>query len=508
VIILFRVCALAVVLGLLAGSPAFAAKNTAPPVAASSAPSAQPTDEPPSSAIPRLENKLKNNPNDVDTMTDLSRYYLNGGRPDLALSLTHRLLSLGTKSPQAYYLNGVALEQVGHLDEATASLVKASDLDPANEQILFTLTDVYLRGDRTQDAERVAKRATAFNANDKRAFLNYGLAFMQEQKFDQARAQFETAAKLDPKDATPIVLEARSYEGQNASELASAAFDRAIAVDPKSFDAHLGKAHLQASLHEIKEAIESYEATLPYARNDEERVGILDEEASAYMNAKMLVDAENVLKRSVASFPKSPAAHLGYGDFYAAQRKFAAAEAEWKLALGPNNDYREAFMHLGDYYVQSDQGQKAVEMYKHAVELNPTDPQALAQLGQAFGINRQFSQAREAYRHSFAIMRTPQALAGIGASDYQLKSYKEGAAAFDALNDGASQFLKATPQLYYVMGKLYTGNHEKAKAKAAYKQFLAYVKPGTPIQAEVKKLIASLEVASAPSKPSAKPKAQ
>jgi tetratricopeptide (TPR) repeat protein len=385
-------------------------------------------------------------------------------------------------------------------------LVKASDLDPANEQILFTLTDVYLRSDRAQDAERVAKRATAFNASDKRAFLNYGLVYMQEQKFDQARTQFETAAKLDPKDAAPIVLEARSYEGQNARDLASQAYDRAISTDPKSFDARLGKAHLQASSHEVKAAIESYEAALPYARNDEERVGILDQEASAYMTAKMINDAENVLKRSIASYPKTPAAHLGYGDFYAAQHKYAAAESEWKIALGPNNDYRDALLHLGDYYVQSNQGQKAVDMYKRAVDLNPSDPQVLAQLGQAFGINRQFSQARDAYRHSFAIMRTPQALAGIGASDYQLKSYKEGAAAFDALSDGATQFLKATPQLYYVMGKLYTGNNEKVKARAAYKQFLTFVKPGTPIQAEVKKLIASLDVASVPSKPSTKTK--
>jgi len=453
-----------------------------------------------------LEAKLKNSPDDPEAMTDLARYFMNAGRPDLALPLTHRLLSLGTKTTQAFYLNGVALEQLGHLDEATESLVKASDSDPANEQILFTLTDVYLRGDRTQDAERVAKRATAFNASDKRAFLNYGLVFMQEQKFDQARTQFETAAKLDPKDASPIVLEARSYEGQNAHDLASQTYDRAIAADPKSFDARLGKAHLQSSSHEIKAAIESYEAALPYARNDEERVGILDQEASAYMNVKMLGDAENVLKRAVASYPKTSAAHLGYGDFFAAEHKYAAAESEWKLAAGPNNDYRDAFLHLGEYYVQSDQGQKAVDAFKRAVELNPTDPQGLAQLGQAFGINRQFSQARDAYRHSFAIMRTPQALAGIGASDYQLKSYKEAAAAFDALSDGATQFLKDAPQLYYVMGKTYAGNNEKVKARAAYKQFLTYVKPGTPIQTEVKKLISSLNVASAASKPTAKPK--
>jgi tetratricopeptide (TPR) repeat protein len=428
------------------------------------------------------------------------------GRPDFAAPLTHRLIALGSKAAQVYYLDGAALEQLGHLNEATTSLEHASDLDPTNEQVLFTLTDAYLRGNRAQDAERIAKRATAFNAGDKRSFLNYGVVLLQERKYDQARTQFEAASKLDPKDAAPLVLEARSYEGQNAGDLALQAFDRAIAADSKSFDARVGKAHFQASRHDVKDAIATFESALPYAQSDEEHVAVLDQEASAYLNAKMPSDAESVLKRSIASYPKAPAAHLGYGDFYAARNNYGAAEAEWKLALGANRDSREALLRLGDYYAQSNQGQKAVDMYKRAVELNPTDPQALAQLGQAFGINRQFSQARDAYRHSFAIMRTPQALAGIGASDYQLKSYKEGAAAFDALNDGAGDFLKATPQLYYVMGKLYTENNEKTKARGAYKKFLTYVKPGSPVQVEVKKLLASLEVASSGSKPSAKPK--
>ena len=315
-----RVYPLALALIAACGLPAFAAKKSAPaPAAASSSsaavPAAQPTDEPASSAIPRLEAKLKSNPNDRDAMTDLARYYMNVGRPDLALQLTHRLISLGTKSAQVYYLDGVGLEQVGHLDEAVVSLVKASDLDPTNEQVLFTLTDVYLRSDRAQDAERVAKRAAAFNTSDKRAFLNYGVVLVQERKFDQARVQFEAAAKLDPKDAAPVVLEARSYEGQNANDLALQSFNRAIAVDAKSFDARVGKAHLQGALHQVKDAVETYEAALPYAQTDEERVAILDQQASAYLNAKMPGDAENILKRSIASYPESAGGALGIRRF-------------------------------------------------------------------------------------------------------------------------------------------------------------------------------------------------
>jgi tetratricopeptide (TPR) repeat protein len=392
---------------------------------------------------------------------------------------------------------------------AIASLESASDLEPTSSEILFTLTDLYLRTNRPQDAERVAKRATTFNPSDKRAFSNYGLVFMQEGKFDDARAQFEQAAKLDPTDAAPIVLEGRSYESQNAPALALQTFNRALTIDPKNFDALVAKAHVQAEQNDVTDAIATYEQAVPLADNDEERVAILDQEAGVYLNKKDPVDAEAVLKRSISSYPTVYGAHLAYGDFYASENKYSDAEAQWKLALGPNNDMHDALLRLGDFYFQSNRMGEAVAEYKRASDLAPNDPQLLAQLGQAYGMNHQFDLARQTYQRSFALARTPQALAGIAASDYQLHSYREGAAAFDAIQSGAPDFLKANPQLFYVMGRVYTGNNEKSKAKTAYKIFLSYVKPGSVVQRQVKQLISALDQHTA-SKPapsaSAKPK--
>jgi tetratricopeptide (TPR) repeat protein len=329
---------------------------------------------------------------------------------------------------------------------------------------------------------------------------------MQEKKFDDARAQFELAAKLDTTDASSIVLEARSYEAQNAAALALQTYNRAIAVDPKSLDAYIGKAHVQATQNSVTDAIATYEQAIPLGENDEERVAILDQEAGVYLSQKDPVDAEAVLKRSISAYPTVFGAHLAYGDFYAAQGKNQNAESEWKLALGPNNDSHDALLRLGDYYFQSNQMSKAVDEYKRAADLDPNDPQLLAQLGQAYGLNRQFDRARDSYQRSFVLQRTPQALAGIGASDFQMHSYREGAAAFDALQSGAPDFLNANPQLFYVMGRVYTGDNEKTKAKSAYRRFLTYVKPGSAVQTQVKKLLNELDHQAAAPKASATPK--
>ncbi len=205
-----------------AAAPRPPAPTPTPTSSAPAAPLPTATPEPPGSAIPRLEAKLKANPDDRDTAGQLASYYLQVSRPDLSLPLTQKLLQQGTKTAQIYYLDGMANEQMGRVKESTDDLEQASNLEPTNAQVLLTLTDLYLRTNRAGDAERVAKRATAFNQNDERSFLNYGLVLAQEKKYDEARAQFELAVKLDPKDVTPFILMAKSYEDQSALPLARA----------------------------------------------------------------------------------------------------------------------------------------------------------------------------------------------------------------------------------------------------------------------------------------------
>jgi tetratricopeptide (TPR) repeat protein len=478
---------------LLCGTHADAAKKASEPTpAASAAPLPTATPESPDVAIPRLEAKLKASPNDRDALTDLAGVYLSIGRPDQALPLTQKLLGLGQKSAQVYFLDGSANEQLGKIKEATASLEQASNLEPTNSQILLTLTDLYLRTNRASDAERVAKRATTFNATDKRTVLNYALVLAQEKKFDESRAQFEAAAKLDPKDPAPLILEARSYIEQKNNALAAATFDRALAAEPNSADALLGKARLLGSQHDVKGTVALYEQLVGVLSDPAEKAAIVDEEALFYSTEKMTGDAVATYKRAIASYPGVSATHLAFGDYYARSNKPAETEAEWKLAVGDKNDNPAALARLGDLYLGRGDSAKAIDNFKRLTEVVPGDPAALVRLGQSYGSARQFDKARDAYRHSFEIARTPQALGGLGGADYELRNYKEAAEIFDALDRDVPDFIKQNPQFYFVMGKSYAETNQKAKAKSAYERFLPYISKDAKATADVKKIIAAL----------------
>jgi len=479
----------------VSSAPKKPAAAASPSASASASPAPLPTatPEPPQTAIPRLEAKIKADPNDKASLQELAGYYLETGKAQQALSLTQRLLALGPKSAQVYYLDGVAQQNVGKIKEATDDFEQASNLEPTNAQVLLTLTELYLRTNRASDAERVAKRATTFNPTDKRVFENYGLVLEQEGKYDDARTQFEAAAKLDAKDPEPVVFEARSYLAQKSYALASSDFDRALQIDPKNTDSLLGKARLLATSHNVKDSIATYETLLGIVPNDQAKAAVLVEEYTVYRDEKMNDQALATLKRAVAAYPSVPAVHLAYGDYYATIGKDnRAAETEWKTALGPNRDVPDALSRLGQLALQQRKNRDAVGYFKRLTEVAPGDPNAWFTLGQVYNANAQFQDARGAYAHSFGLQQTPQALAGLGAADLALKNYKECTRVFQAINKGALDLMKANPTLFYAYGKCAEGNNDKVLARAAYTQFKPYVKPGTQLDADVNRALKRL----------------
>jgi tetratricopeptide (TPR) repeat protein len=499
-LILLFVVALAVSFAAVPASAQFGRKPAASP-----SPAAEPTatPEPLDVQIPRLEAKVKADPNDRDDMQQLASDYLEIQRPDLSLPLTQHLLSTGTKTAAVYYFDGFAQSLLGKAAEAVYDLEQASNLDPTNKGVLGMLTDLYIRTGRGADAERVAKRATTFNGNDAQVWLQYGMVLERESKFDEARAAFEQSAKLAPADATPITMEARTYVEQSAPVLALQVYDRALSIEPNFNGALSGKAQVYAQQHDVKNSIATWEKLLGTLTDSNDKITVLLAEANVYAAEKQNDQADAAFKRATAQFPDSPQPHLAYGDWLGYQKKDQQAVVEWTAALGAKQDNPAALSRLGTYYAANNQLPKAIEDFKKVTDGNPNAPDGFMQLGQAYLAARTFDKGRDAFRHAYDMTHAPQSLAGIGEADYELRDYKEASQIWDALDKGARDFLESNPELYVLAGKCYSANNENGKAKSAYMHFLSFVKPDSQAATSVKKLIADLDHPGA--KPAPKP---
>ncbi|HTD38438.1 MAG TPA: tetratricopeptide repeat protein [Candidatus Limnocylindrales bacterium] len=470
-------------------APAKPAASAAPSPAASPTATPEPLDQ----AIPRLEKALKTDPSNKQNQTELAADYIQINRPDLALPLTQKLLQGGTKTAQVYYFDGLAQNAMGHQKESLADLEQAANLEPTNPGVLGTLTRMYLQQNRPQDAERIAKRAVTFNKNDANAYLAYGQVLGAEGKFDEARQQLEAAAKIDPKDVRPILIEAQTYEQQNAVALASQLYDRAIAIDPTSVDALVGKARLAAAQHNVKDAIATYDAIYKLQTDPNDKVAVIDQEAIVYANEKMDSEADAAFKRAISEFPNVLSAHTSYGQYLLAKKDMAGAEREFVAGAGPNRDQIDAVARLGQLYAAQNKIPQAIDQFKRVSELAPNDPRSHLLLGATYSANRQFSQAATEFKASYNLQHTPDALMGLGQADLQLRNYNECAQVYDALDKGAPDLSKQNPQILFGLGQCYQGAHQLDKAKSAYQKLLGNVRPGSQASSQVKSLIAAID---------------
>jgi tetratricopeptide (TPR) repeat protein len=506
-VIRFRLSALAVVAAIVAfagfAHPANAAGPAKAAATASPSPAPSPTATPETldKQIPRLEAVLKANPNDKDSMTGLALDYLQAGRPDLAAQLTKKLLDGGTKNAQIYFTDGEAQTQLGKADAGIASMEQAANLEPTNIMILQSLTQMYMQANRPSDAERVAKRATTFNATSKEAFENYGYVLAAEQKWDEARSQFESAAKLDPKDPHPIVLEAQTYEDAKALPLAMQQLDRALAIDPKSLEALLGKAELASAQHDIKTSIATYQTVLDMMTDNPRKVGITDQMGVAYAREKMDTEADAAFRKAIDDYGQLPAAHLAYGDYLMSKNDKAGADREWNAALGPNRDNPDALARIAQTAAQANDFNKAIDNYKRLTEVVSSDPRPYLLLGQAYMAAKNYNSARDTFKAAYNLAHSADALVGLAAADQGARNYNEEIEIYEALDKNAQPLVKANPGLLFNLGTAYKSANKPQQAKATFVRFLAYLKPGTQGYNEVKQLIASFD---APAKPAPK----
>ncbi len=477
----------------------FSGKKTAATPTPSPSPSALPTasPEPPAVAIPRLQAKLKANPSDQIAMAQLAAEYLQVNRPDITLQFTQHLLQMGDKTAQVYYYDGAAYEALGNINAATYDLEQSSNLDPTNLGILAGLADVYLKENRFNDAERVARRAVTFNKNQPAAIDTLGSVYAAEQHYDDARAQFETAFALEPKDTSPLFQIATTYAQQDNVPMALQSIGRVLAIDPRNIQALVFKADLYARQHDDSRAIEAYDDAVVAAPTDDEKVAIMTRKAGYFIAEHKDAQGVAILQQMTTQFPKVPAGFVAFGNYYAAQHQFDKATAQWQAALALNPNDSGALLGLGEASMQNGKLNDSISYLRHYTQVQP-DAQGFALLGQAYSRVHDYSGARDACGKSFELQRSPVTLSCVAGADFELKNYKEAAQIFDVLDKAAKDFLDGNPQLLYIAAKSYAGSNQCSKAAAAYKKLLPMMKKGTKDYDNVRK------GASDPCHPSAK----
>ncbi|GAB4536805.1 MAG: hypothetical protein Kow0063_22770 [Anaerolineae bacterium] len=223
-----------------------------------------------------------------------------------------------------------------------------------------------------------------------------GLAFVQAGEWQLAHAALDQALALDPTDA-----EARAFLGHTRSQLGRPAFAylaRAVEEQPDWALGHymLGLYYFKQEVYDLAE--EELQTTL---RLDPGNAQALADLARIYVQKGQYFAAEEALAQAVASEPDDPAFHSALVHFYAghafqiSQKGLPAAQAA--IALTPQDP--QAYDMLGWMYLLAGDPQQAQVHLESALSLDPE----LASAHYHLGILRKVMGQEEAAR--YALMR-------------------------------------------------------------------------------------------------------
>ena len=171
---------------------------------------------------------------DQPSLTELATRKLEKGDYAEAVRLMRMLLSQDPNNVSVLHNLGMALSNLGALDEAQRHLQHVLEIQPSNADALVALSVVLIRKGQTEQAIEVLKKAIAIAPNNAYAHRNLGVSFMKLNKMDDGIIHLRRATELKPDDQQAWFGLAQALELKGDKSQADAALLRVIDIDAQS----------------------------------------------------------------------------------------------------------------------------------------------------------------------------------------------------------------------------------------------------------------------------------
>ncbi len=244
--------------------------------------------------------------------------------------------------PLAGSTSGGPLAQAGHAIESgnAAQAIQLLDAIPASsastEAARSTmLTMAYVRDRQPDKAVKTAAAYAAKKPKDSNAHLLYGTALVADGKREQARAQYNEALKLDPKDLAALMSLGSLDSVERHYKDAEGHYKAVLQQDPHSVKAMDALGKVAALQGDTAEAIQRFK----------QAIAASPKSANAYLDLVMLYsrtgqfgEAAGVARQLADAFPDNPAAlnALGAAELNAGHHKVALKSLQQAVKLAPN----------------------------------------------------------------------------------------------------------------------------------------------------------------------------
>ncbi len=260
----------------------------------------------PLEAIPLLEAALQENAS-IEAKVALARAYAAGDMLDKSLPL-YQDVDVQTEAPAAD-LVGVAraLVKAKRADEAKVFLDQAAERDPANSDVYYVRGLIEMGAKNMPGALQAFDKKLEMDPKHVLSVMNKANILLGMGKKQEALAAYRQATVLAP-NSVPVWVAFGTALSADSTAAASKAFDRALALDPKSVEAMRGKGLIFLLLEKYTDAIQLLTAATAAEPDDVDGWVWLGQ---ALLNSGKHSDAREALQRALKLDPNNKDAKDG-----------------------------------------------------------------------------------------------------------------------------------------------------------------------------------------------------
>lgn len=294
---------------------------------------------------------------------------LDKGEPQRALDIVVGLLKEYPRSQSSHLLRGLALDELGRLDDAKLSYEKALAIAPKDPQILAALGQHFMRAEAWDEAIRTLERSNEA-AQDAATLFHLAQAYFHTENKGKALETMERCATLSPKDPA-ILLKLGEYRA-HASKFSPAleALLKAQALNPNEPGLDLALGVVQLSLLDVEAARTALERA---EKRDPESLAVLSNLAEACAKARDHAAARRYFQKLLDLGQTDPHYHAGLGAALLGLGQNEAAIRELNAAAEQNPKLPEAHFHLARAYRaagHADEAERELRLFT-ALKANP-----------------------------------------------------------------------------------------------------------------------------------------
>jgi len=206
----------------------------------------------------------------------------------------------------------------------------------------------------------------------KRKYVESGMKYMGEKKYDSAVIQFKKALQIDPRWAEAHYELGEAELAQQHWAAAFREFSQALDQDPNNVKAHLAIGTMWWQARKYSEAEEHARFVVDHDPNNLDGYMLL---GNVLLGQKKGQEAIDMYTKAATIKPNDPGVYLNRGVAYASLKQDGAAEEDLRKATTVDPKAMPAYYALANFYANKGDSKKAEEVLRAAIQnAAPDDP--------------------------------------------------------------------------------------------------------------------------------------